>query len=414
MARMQTSTESSVAPVRTIRREQLALLVGFGLGSLAWNFCWPFLPLRVQSVGIADLGAVAQFTGLLAGACNLITAAIGPFWILLGERFGYKYQVMRAHLGTAASMSLIGLARSPVEMGGAAAVLGTFGGNYPHYLALAASRATPSEVGQVIGDLQAAGQVGSTIGPVVGGLIIARLGLPAAFIATSVVSFLAFIIAATAIRTDKPGASVSRQPKGSLRDALANPNNRWLMLLFPIADAFVQGLRPLIPVAISLRISDPAAVATATGLTATVAMAGTVVSALVVGRLSRRVAPRWILATSLPAAALTAALIPQANNLTTLLAGWAVFGLSAGATTPAIFAWMGRIATGGSGAFALLATVNMLDFAIGPAVMGQASIYSLALPFYIAAASTLVATVVVVFTGPRDAPLRRVPETMST
>src|SRR4051794_21862120 len=123
MSRMQTSTETAAAPVRTFRREQLALLIGFGLGSLAWNFCWPFLPLRVQAVGIADLGAVAQFTGLLAGATNLITASIGPLWILLGERFGYKYQVMRAHVGTAASMGLIGLARSPVEMGGAAAVL---------------------------------------------------------------------------------------------------------------------------------------------------------------------------------------------------------------------------------------------------------------------------------------------------
>jgi DHA1 family multidrug resistance protein-like MFS transporter len=233
MARMQSSIEGAAIPIRTARRQQVVLLIGFCLGSLAWNFCWPFLPLRVQAVGIADLGAVAQFTGLLAGAANLITAGIGPAWILLGERFGYKYQVMRAHLGTATSMTLIGFARTPLEMGGAAALLGTIGGNYPHYLALAASSAAPGEVGQVIGDLQAAGQVGSTIGPVVGGLIIARFGLSAAFVATGIVSFLAFVIATTAIRTDKAGSSVSRQPKGSLRDALADPNNRWLMLLFP-------------------------------------------------------------------------------------------------------------------------------------------------------------------------------------
>ena len=89
MARMETSADSPVDSARGARRQQVVMLIGFGLGSLAWNFCWPFLPLRVQAVGIADLGAVAQFTGLLAGACNLITAAIGPFWILLGERFGY-------------------------------------------------------------------------------------------------------------------------------------------------------------------------------------------------------------------------------------------------------------------------------------------------------------------------------------
>ncbi len=394
-------------PAPATRRGQVALLIGFGLGSLAWNFCWPFLPLRVQAVGIADLGAVAQFTGLLAGLANLITAGIGPFWIVLGERFGYKYQVMRAHLGTSLSMSLIGLARTPVEIGGAATVLGVLGGNYPHYLALAASRASPSEVGQAIGDLQAAGQIGSTIGPVIGGLVIARLGLPAAFIAASIASLIAFLIATTFIRTDKPDATVARQPKPSLRDALKNRDNRWLMLLFPIADAGIQGLRPLIPVAISLRISDPVAVATATGFTATIAMAGTVVSALVVGRLSRRVAPRWILIVSLPAASIVAALIPLASDLPALLAGWALLGLASGATTPAIFAWMGRLAPGGSGAYALLATVNMLDFAIGPAAMGQASVYSLALPFYLAAGSTLIATLVVLLTGPRDRPAMR-------
>jgi DHA1 family multidrug resistance protein-like MFS transporter len=406
IARVEASADSPVESMRGARRQQVIMLIGFGLGSLAWNFCWPFLPLRVQAVGIAELGAVAQFTGLLAGAANLITAAIGPLWILLGERFGYKYQVMRAHAGTAVSMSLIGFARTPLEIGGAAAVLGIFGGNYPHYLALAASRAAPSEVGQVIGDLQAAGQVGSTIGPVVGGLIVARLGLPAAFVATSVVSFVAFLIATTGLRTDKPGVSAPRKARVSLRESLADPDNRWLMLLFPIADAFVQGLRPLIPVAISLRVSDPAAVATATGITATMAMAGTVVSALLVGRLSRRIAPRWILVSSLPLAGLFAALLPEATGVPTLLAGWALFGLASGATTPAIFAWMGRLSSGSSGAYALLATVNMLDFAIGPAVMGQASVYSLALPFYLAAASTLVAAVVVVFTGPRDAKKR--------
>src|SRR5436305_4735135 len=97
---------------RSQRRERLALLVGFGLGSLAWNFCWPFLPLRVEAVGITDLGEVARFSGYLAGACNLITAMLGPGWILLGERFGYRLQVLRAHFGTGLSMSLIGLARS--------------------------------------------------------------------------------------------------------------------------------------------------------------------------------------------------------------------------------------------------------------------------------------------------------------
>lgn len=399
---MHSSSDSAIAGARAIRREQLALLVGFGLGSLAWNFCWPFLPLQVQAVGISELGQVARLSGFLAGAANLITAGLGPLWILLGERFGYKLQVMRAHLGTGISMSLIGLARTPTQLGGAAVVLGTLGGNYPHYLALAAGSASPAEVGRIVGDLQAAGQIGSTIGPLVGGLIAAHLGLTAAFLLSTVVSLVGLTVATVGIRPESARQHGLVKTTGSLREAFARPDHRWLMLLFPISDAGIQGLRPLIPIVISLRISDPVAIATETGLTATMAMVGTVISALVVGRICRRVAPRWILLVTLPAASLCAAAVPFAGDFPTLLAAWAVLGLTSGATTPAIFAWMGRLSPGGSGAYALLATVNMLDFAIGPAVMGQASSYSLDWPFRIAAVTTLIGAIVILMSSPRD------------
>jgi DHA1 family multidrug resistance protein-like MFS transporter len=399
---MQSSVENPVALGRSLRRQQIALLLGFGLGSLAWNFCWPFLPLQVQAVGITELGEVARFAGLLAGLTNLITASLGPFWILLGERFGYKKQVMRAHLGTSVSMSLVGLARTPLQLGAAAVVLGSFGGNYPHYLALAAASASPAEVGQIVGDLQAAGQAGSTLGPIVGGLVAAQLGLPASFFLSTAVSFLGFLVATFGIRADASRAPGRPRPKGGLRQAIARPDHRWLMLLFPIADAGVQGLRPLIPVVISTRSSDPAAIATETGLTATLAMAGTVVSALVVGRLSKRISPRWIMSFTLPASTVCALMVPLARDFPTLLLAWSVMGLMTGATTPAIFAWMGRLSPGGAGSYAVLATVNMVDFAIGPAVMGQASIYSLDLPFRIAALTTLIGAVVVFVSSPRD------------
>jgi MFS transporter, DHA1 family, multidrug resistance protein len=400
---MQTSSGVTVSPVRTFYRERLALLIGFGLGSLAWNFCWPFLPLRVEAVGVTDLGEIARISGLLAGATNFITAMLGPLWIILGERFGYKYQVMRAHLGTAVSMSAIGLARLPLQLAGAATMLGTFGGNYPHYLAIAASRTSPAEVGQVVGDLQAAGQIGSTIGPLIGGLIASQLGLTASFTFSSFVSFSALLVVFLTVRPDRPKAGERSATRGSLRLALARPEHRWLMVVFLVGDAGIQGLRPLIPVIISQRVSDPATVVTTTGITATLAMAGTVVSALAVGRLSARVAPAVILRITLPIASISAATIPFAQGTLPLLAAWAFLGLAAGATTPAVFAWLGRLSPGSSGAFALLATVNMLDFAIGPAIMGQASIYGLDWPFRLAALSTAGAAIFVLFTRPRQA-----------
>src|SRR5438128_2619352 len=102
----------------------------------------------------------------------------------------------------------------PTAFGPPARLLGSLGGNYPHYLALAAGRAAPSEVGRIVGDLQAAGQIGSTIGPLIGGLIAAHLGLTAAFLLSSVVSLIALSIAVRFIRPEAPRSADRVQQRG--------------------------------------------------------------------------------------------------------------------------------------------------------------------------------------------------------
>src|SRR5262245_20885853 len=237
-------------------------MVGFGPGSLAWNVGWPFLPLRVQAVGVADLGEVARLTGLLALPANLLLAALGPWWSSLGERFGYRLQIVRAHLGTGLGMSTLGLARTPVELAGSASLLGLLGGNYPHYMALAASRTHPSEVGRVVGDLQAAGQVGGTIGPLIGGLVATSWGLTPAFLVSGLVSASSALMIAALVRREAPRQTeVEPAPaRGSLRAAFARPEQRLLMLLFLIGESSAQGLRPLLPIAITARAEDPRSV----------------------------------------------------------------------------------------------------------------------------------------------------------
>jgi MFS family permease len=234
-------------------------------------------------------------------------------------------------------------------------------------------------------------------------LIASQLGLTASFTLSSVVSFSALLLVFFAVRPDRSKSSERSTNRGGLRAAFARAEHRWLMVIFLAGDAGIQGLRPLIPVIISQRVADPATVVTMTGVTATLAMSGTVVAALAVGRLSAHVTPSTILRVTLPIAALAAAIVPFAQGTLVLLAAWAFLGLASGATTPAVFAWLGRLSPGSSGAFALLATINMLDFAIGPAVMGQASIYGLDWPFRIAAATTAAAFLFVMFSRPREA-----------
>src|SRR5579884_2708987 len=251
---------AAVREEQASRRERLACMVGFGIGSLAWNVCWPFLPLQVLAVGVGDLADVARLAGLLAGGTNFVTALLGPLWSALGERFGYRRQILRAHLGTAVSMSLFGLARTPLGLVGGGATLGALGGNYPHYMALVATRTPAADVGRVVGDMQAAGQIGGTIGPLIGGVVAGEFGLPAAFFASSLVGLSALVVVGLFVRPDAPTRRevASGPARGSVRAAFGRPEQRRLMLLLLVGDTAAQGLRPLIPVLIAARLSDPA------------------------------------------------------------------------------------------------------------------------------------------------------------
>ena len=379
-------------------------MLGFGLGSFAWNVCAPFLPLRIKELGVGDLGEVARQAGFLVGLSGLLNATLAPAWSWVGARFGYRRQVLRAHAGTALGWVLYGLAPTPWHMAGAAVTLGGLSGNYPHYVALVAARAAPGEVGRAVGDLQAASQVGNTLGPLLGGLVASRFGVQATFFVTAAVSLVAVVLALTLVPADTGRLTPRSSPEG-MGAAFRRPQQRWLMALLLIADTPVIGLRPLVPVVLSARILEPSALAAATGVATTLATSGTIVAAVAVGRLSRRVPPVRLLAFSLPVAALFVALVPFAPSVPVLIAFWAIAGLAGGAVTPAAFAWMGRLAPRGAGAYALLASTSMATYAIGPIIMGQASTTSLDLPFYLSAGAVTLAALVIALLSLRSIPL---------
>jgi DHA1 family multidrug resistance protein-like MFS transporter len=381
---------------------QWPLLLGFGLGSFAWNVCAPFLPLQIQELGVGDLGEVARQAGFLVGLSGLLNAGLAPAWSQVGARYGYRLQVLRAHVGTGIGWLLYGLARGPLELTGAAIALGGFSGNYPHYVALAASRAAAADVGRSVGDLQAASQVGNTVGPLVGGLIATRFGVGTTFFVTAVLSLLAVVLVLLTIPRDVPAAPRQRAG-GGMGDAFKRPAQRWLMALVMAGDAGQIGMRPLIPVLLSARLAAPSTVAAATGVATTLATGGTIIAAIAVGRISRRAPPRRLLAVTLPLAALCTLLVPFAPSTPALIGLWTVAGLASGATTPGAFSWLGRIAPGQPAGFALLASTSMGTYAIGPILLGAASAVNLDVPFYLAAAITAVAAVIVLAAPVEDA-----------
>jgi len=377
-----------------------------GLQTFAWNVCLPFLPLRVQELGLSDSGQVARQAGFLVGMSSLLNTALATPWSWLGARFGYRRQVMRAHAGTALGWALMGIARTPQQMAGAAITLGALSGNYPHYVALAAARASSSQMGRVIGDMQAASQIGMTLGPLLGGLVASQLGNQPTFFVSAALSLGAVVMAVCLLPPDT-GRAVQRSVTGGIAAAWRRPGQRRLMAILMIGDAGIIGLRPLIPVILSSRITDSATLAATTGVTTTLATAGAIAAAIAMGRIGRWVSPQRVLSFSLPLTALCIALVPFIKDVPVLIALWALSGVASGATTPAVFAWLGRISpTTTTGGYALLANTSMATYALGPILMGQLSATSLDLPFFAGAIFAVSAAALTTPSGEHTAQLQ--------
>ena len=79
---------------------------------VAMTLLLPFLPLYVEELGVSDHAAIVQWSGVAYGATFLTAAMFAPLWGRLGDLYGRKLMLIRASLGMAVAMSLIGLAQN--------------------------------------------------------------------------------------------------------------------------------------------------------------------------------------------------------------------------------------------------------------------------------------------------------------
>src|SRR6201988_5506938 len=89
---------------------------------------FPFLPLYGEQLGVSDSAAIAQWSGIAYGATFFSAALVAPLWGRLADRYGRKLMLIRASLGMAVAMSLIGMAHNVWELVGMRLLAGLLGG----------------------------------------------------------------------------------------------------------------------------------------------------------------------------------------------------------------------------------------------------------------------------------------------
>jgi MFS family permease len=306
---------------------------------IAMTLLLPFLPLYVEQLGVTDHAAIVQWSGIAYGATFFSAALSAPLWGKLGDRYGRKSMLIRASLGMAVSMSLIGLAGNVWQLVGLRLFAGVAGGYTSGSMILVATQTPKNRSAWALGVLSSGIMAGNLVGPLVGGALPPLIGIRETFFLAGGIIFLAFLATTFLIREEKrPRKDGKAKEKGGWA---AVPDKRPVVamlvtgLLLMIA---IMSIEPIITVYVAQLVADAGKVTMVSGIAMSATALGSIISASQLGKLADRIGHWTVIAGCLSVAAVL--LIPQAF----VTEGWQLvflrflMGLALGGLLPCIAA----------------------------------------------------------------------------
>ncbi|MET3376394.1 MFS family permease [Variovorax boronicumulans] len=288
---------------------------------IAMTLLLPFLPLYFEQLGVKDHAAIVQWSGAAYGATFLSAALVAPLWGRLADRYGRKPMLIRASLGMAVAMALIGLAANVWQLVGLRLLAGLLGGYASGSMVLVATQTPKDRTGWALGTMSSAIMAGNLVGPLVGGVLPPLVGIRNTFFAAGAMIFIAFLATAFLIGW---AAVPDKRPLVAML---------FTGMLLMLANMSIE---PIITVYVATLLDDPQRVTMMAGLVMSAAALGSILSASRLGKLADRVGHWNVIVGCLAVSALL--LVPQAF----VTAGWQLvvlrflMGLSLGGLLPCI------------------------------------------------------------------------------
>ncbi|WP_321849556.1 MFS transporter [Burkholderia diffusa] len=184
------------------RRNLAVCVFGSFTTLVSLSMLLPFLPLYVRQLGVDAQSAVIEWSGVAFGATFLGTAVTAPLWGRLADRFGRKPMLVRAALGMAVVMSLIGIAHNVQELVALRLVAGLVGGYASASTVMVGTQAPRERAGWALGILSTGALAGNLVGPLVGGLLPGWLGIRGTFFAGGAMIAVAALLTILVVKED--------------------------------------------------------------------------------------------------------------------------------------------------------------------------------------------------------------------
>jgi len=334
----------------------------------------PFLPLYFRVLGVTDVGAIAVWTGVSVGITPAVAAIMTPLWGKLGDRIGRKPMVARALMSFIVVMTALAFVTAPWQVLALRFLHGVFAGYGALTLAMAAESAPADRMARAIGLVQMARRLGPTIGPVIGGLLAAVVGLRPAFLVAAFLYLLALVVMLSLYREPPRSYSSSTDKVGrrSFRQVIRFDGLALMMSVIFAMQYVERSLGPVLPLFVaSLGVSIEQVPLWSGILFSLIAGAGAVGNHLC-SRLIERYAPSTVILGSIFVAACVTASVSSATQVMLLVAVLPLLGLAIGTGTTAAYTIAGHsIPSEAKGVgFGVLSSASMAALALSPILSG--------------------------------------------
>lgn len=303
------------------RRNLIICVFGSFTTIVAMTLLLPFLPLYVEQLGVTDHADIVEWSGIAYGATFFSAALTAPLWGWLADLYGRKLMLIRASLGMAIAMSLIGMAHNVYELVALRLLAGLLGGYSSGSTILVAAQTPKARSGWALGVLASGVMAGNLVGPLVGGVLPPLIGIRSTFLMAGGIIFITFLGTTFLIREEKrPRKTGSGKSSGSWS---LIPDKRPIVAMLATGMLLMlanMSIEPIITVYVA-QLVEPSRVTFVAGLVMSAAALGAILSSSYLGKLADRVGHWPVIVACLAAAALL--LIPQAF----VVSGWQLIAL---------------------------------------------------------------------------------------
>jgi len=225
------------------------------VAGMAFSEIMPFLSLFISQLGEFSKQQITFYSGLAFAADYAVAAISAPLWGIVADKKGRKIMLLRASLGMAVAMGLMGFVTAVWQLVALRALQGVFAGFISNAQALVASQTPRKYSGRALSTLITGAVSGNLFGPVVGGVLAQLFSIRNTFFITAGLLIGAFLLSLFFVQEHFKPVEHHREP-GASRNPLSAFQNPKLIIVMLCSTMIVQlGNASIAPI-ISLYVQE--------------------------------------------------------------------------------------------------------------------------------------------------------------